>query len=73
MQHVNIIIQHTDAQLQLIRGKPEQLGIEKTVPHMLFSYADVEVVVWVVGTLNDAERQQVTQSVLSYLESLAIG
>ncbi len=70
MQHINITVQRLDKTLQMTRGLPNQVGLDHVTHHFVFSVGEIELTVWVAGNLEHGEKDQVIQSILSYLETV---
>ena len=70
MQHINITVQRLGKTLNMTRGVPNQLGLDHVTHHMVFSVGEIELTVWMVGSLDHGEKDQVIQSILSYLETV---
>lgn len=70
MPQINITFHERKNHLHLMRGTPRQADLLNTTAHMVFSFPDFEVKVWIVGHLTDTAKQQVVQSILTNLEIL---
>jgi CheY-like chemotaxis protein len=71
MQHINVTVQRLDSRLHLIRGKPDQIGVQGVTSHLLLDSAELELEVWLVGQFTPDEKHQITEGVMSSLDALS--
>jgi hypothetical protein len=66
--HINVTVQTQGGDVHLIRGTPSEMGLEDVSHHMILSRGDDEIMLWIVGKLEEAEKENVIQGVLEYLD-----
>jgi hypothetical protein len=70
MKHINITIQTQGSNLRLAKGTPQELGINGISDHVVLPASDIDVVLWLAGGLSSAEKHNVIQGVLAYLDKV---
>jgi hypothetical protein len=66
--HINVTVQAHDGDVHLLRGTPAEMGLEDVSHHMILSRGDDEIMLWFVGKIDAAEKENVIQGVLEYLD-----
>ena len=66
--HINVTVQAQGGDVHLVRGTPAEVGLEDVSHHMILSRGDDEIMLWFVGTIDEAEKENVIQGVLEYLD-----
>jgi hypothetical protein len=66
--HINVTVQTRGGDVRLTRGTPSEMGLEDVSHHMVLSRGDDEIMLWIVGTLDETEKENVIQGVLEYLD-----
>ena len=66
--HTNVTVQAEGGDVHLVRGTPSEMGLEDVSHHMILSRGDDEIMLWFVGKIDEAEKENVIQGVLEYLD-----
>ncbi len=68
MPRIDITVQTQGANLQLFRGTPQEAGFEGNSSYVVLSYSYANVILWVAGSVSSAEKQNVIQGIMAYMD-----